>query len=799
MGDVSSSHVVRGPAGAAGPDTRQAHAHEANVVAPPPPEWLPSSRRRTRRAPQRHWTVRVVTAPLLVAALVWPALLAGGIDGAQAFRLTLVVGVQTLGGALLWRLVRGRTGPHLLEVTGMGLGLGTLLSLLAQQLLRVTSLEARAWWLPTVAALLLPLVLGLVPATRRCLRLGSDARFRPGDAGAVALGLGVGFGFLQLFWQAHPLAWTGWWAYYSDIPYHEALAASLTTWGPGDNILAVGSPIRYHWFADAWAGTTTAAAGAGPFVVITRLLPVVALLGTVLLVWAWARRLSERPAVPLLAVVLTTVALNIGSVLPVDFMHRLTLSPSLALGAPWLLGAALVFTEFLTGRLGWVALLPLAVLAVGTVGGKTSDAAVLLGGVGLATLVGLLRPGRRARVLAAAAVVFLAAGAAFVVLILGSSGNLTVQAGATAKILNVLPNESVLGLVGGTFGAVLVLATKWTGLIVLIARRSARRRPEVWFGLGAALTGIALMSGLGHPGASQIYFPISAGLLVGVLSAWGLGEALPRMSAAATVAAVVVGVAAGTVSQILGTAVGEAAKAAAVAKADSVSGAPSPPPENPPHSFLAEGLTWIAPYAVWVLPLALLLGAVVVALVRRTRLPRGRLVGLLAWSVVTASVVVGTVGLVHMARAPRPQAPAAESALAWSDSQRTALLWLRRHSATDDIVATNRQCSVVEHPSDPCEGTQRSFLTAALTGRRMFVEGADYAVAQPHPLWVDERVDISRRFVDEPTAADATNLRNAGVRWVVVDLASTFTRKWSPYALPAFTDPTTVVLRLLGP
>jgi hypothetical protein len=786
-GHMSSSSVIRGPAGT----VREPDVDEPNIVAPPPPEWLPAPPRRRRRAPQRHWTARVLTAPLLASGLVWPALLAGGVDGPQALRLALVVGVQTFGGALLWRLARGTTGPHLSELTGMGLGLGTLLSLLAQQALRVTSLDRQAWWLPTAAAVLLVVLLGLIPVTRPRLRLGSDERFGLEEIGSAGIGLAVGFEFLETFWRAHPLHWTGWWAYYTDIPYHEALATSVTTWGPGDNILAVGSPIRYHWFADAWAGTTTLAAGAGPFVVITRLLPVVALLGIVLLVWAWARRLSALPAVPLLAVVLTAVALNIGSARPVDLMHLLTLSPSLAMGSLWLLATALVLTEFAGGRLGWAALLLLAVLSVACVGGKTSNVPALLGGIGLAALASLFRPGARVRVWTAFGVLLIASGAAFVVLILGSSGNLTVQAGASAKALGVLPGGTLPGLVWGTLGAALVLATKWSGIAVLIATPGSRRRPEVWFAVGAALSGLTLMACLGHPGASQLYFPVSAGVLVTVVSAWGLGEALRRMSSAALGVSVVVGVVTGVVSVIIGSAAGSGHSGSRVAS--------STAPIGRPLVVLSHGLTWIAPYAVWTLPLLLVVCAAVRARMRRSRYLRGGLAGILAWSLVVGSIVVGTVGVVDAARAPGPTAPAPRSTLAWSDSQRAPLLWLRQHSGIDDVVATNRQCSAPQLPGQRCGAPQQWFLTAALSGRRMYVEGADYAISQPPPAWIAQRVALSRRFVDAPTVTDAGVLWHAGVRWVVVDLTSTHTRKWTGFAAPAYTTPTTVVLRLLQP
>src|ERR1700712_3123461 len=99
---MSSSDLVRASAGT----VVEPDSYEPNIVAPPPPEWLPAppaSLGRARRGPQRHWAARLVAAPLFLAALVEPALLAGGVDPPQALRLTLVVAVQTFGGALLWR------------------------------------------------------------------------------------------------------------------------------------------------------------------------------------------------------------------------------------------------------------------------------------------------------------------------------------------------------------------------------------------------------------------------------------------------------------------------------------------------------------------------------------------------------------------------------------------------------------------------------------------------------------------------------------------------------------------------
>ena len=348
-----------------------------------------------------------------------------------------------------------------------------------------------------------------------------------------------------------------------------------------------------------------------------------------------------RRAVPLLAVVLTTVALNIGSALPVDFMHLLTLSPSLAMGSLWLLGAALVFTEFVAGRLGWIALLPLAVLAVGCVGGKTSNVPALLGGIGLAALACLLRPGVRARVWAAFGVVLVASAGAFVVLILGSAGNLTVQAGATAKVFHVLPNGSVLGAGRRHAGR-----RARAGDQVDRARRAdraprdPRAAPRSGSGWAPALAGLVLMGGPRASRRQPALLPALGGRARRpCVSAWGLGEALRRMSSAALGVAVVVGVVAGAVSVVVGSAVTAAVKAAAALAtaasgrggrepADSaVSGRTrvGPAPAHPPLlSCCPTGSRGSRPTRCWALPVLLVVGAAVRARASPGPVPAGR-------------------------------------------------------------------------------------------------------------------------------------------------------------------------------
>ena len=720
------------------------------------------------RRPAVRPAVALAVAPVAGAALLVVLLLAGGVDLAQACRITLVVAVQAGGGAVLWRLARSPEASWSTELVGMGLALGTLISLLGSQALLAVGLSGLGWLLPAALAASAT----LLPGVRRRLRAGWLRPPAVDEIGGVLGGIAVGLVFVRSFWRAHPLEWDGWWRYYVDIPHHEALATSLATWGPGDQILAAGEPIRYHWFTHGWAGALTGAASAEPFVSVTRVLPILSVFGIVCLVWAWARELSGSRAAPPIALVAVLLTAHVGTARDLNFLQSFTVSPSLGLSALWFLGAALVLTLHLRDRLAG-GLVLLALLAIGCTGGKTSYAAVLGAGVALLAVASLWFREYRNRAWTVLGVVALALAGAFVALLLGSTGNLRLQAGATAEAFGVLPDGD-LGVAVGTVGAVLLLGAPWAGVAVLLAQRGTSSRPEVWFALGAAGAGLLLAAVLAHPGASQLYFPLSAAVAVGVVSAWGLAEGLARVTPAWSAVAVVIGAAAGAVGD------------------DGFPGGPA----------------WAGPYLVWSLPVVLAVVVLVRGLARGAARRRERpelrtalvlpAVSVLAWGLLGAGAGAGAVTVVSTVVAPSPPAPAADAPLAWTGSHEAALRWLRENAARDDVVVTNRQCPAPRPWPAECRDF-RWFLTAALGHRRTYVEGAQYVASQPPPSWVLERVALSRRFVDAPTVADARILWDAGVRWVVVDLASTRTRDWAPYAQEAFTTDTTAVLRLARP
>ena len=173
----------------------------------------------------------------------------------------------------------------------------------------------------------------------------------------------MALGTLGYTLRNYPLSWVGEWSgYHTDIAFFEALATSLARLGPFESIFIPGGEIRYHWLAYAWAGQVSEAAGAEPFVVMTRVLPLAVAAAGVLLAAAWARRLSTVGWVPTAAVSLLVIGGHLGvlygGVLPQD-------SPSQAMSAVWLLALSIAVVTLLDSRIAaWRWALPAVVAAL---------------------------------------------------------------------------------------------------------------------------------------------------------------------------------------------------------------------------------------------------------------------------------------------------------------------------------------------------------------------------------------------------------------------------------------------------
>lgn len=424
---------------------------------------------------------------------------------------------QCAAGAIWWWALRSRALLSWAEVAGMGLALGTVASLLSGVLLR-PFVGSWGWSVP--------FMITVVVVAMRARWLKAQVRrteFLPSQAVAVAIGAIAGLGIIIGNWIRVPLDAVSDRSY-ADIYFLEALARGITEWGPGHSVLMEGGQLPYHWFSYAWIGQLAASAGTEPFFALTRVLPIVAALGMVLLAIAWTQLLGSRQPrwVPSLAALLVVFAgytgALYGSILNFD-------SPSQSLTTVWLLGFGLALVVFLKGSRP-VVLIAVGLLAVALVGGKVSHAAVAAAGVVLLVVVGVItRAPWRVRAGIVLLVTALAMAVTYVLVLLGAAldENITETVAVKASTWQGLdPLVGRWGPVLGTIALVLAVSARPAGLAVLVGHRKWRTDPAVVFVLGGLLAGLGAILGL-REGVNETWFVLAASAPAGALSAAGVG------------------------------------------------------------------------------------------------------------------------------------------------------------------------------------------------------------------------------------------------------------------------------------
>lgn len=462
-----------------------------------------------------------------------------------------VVLLQAAAGAVIWMWAR-RTGTvSLIEVTGMGLALGTLLALVGSQVTVSLGGITLGWLLPLAIAVLLWTGARLDRVSLARIESGSQPHW-------VAAVVVMVIGLLTLIpgFQRTPLSdgYVTGNRYHGDLVFFEAVAQFLSRLGPSDSTLLPGFGIRYHWFSYGWIGSVTEVTDAAPFVVMTRVFPVVAVVGASFLSVAWAARLSTRKWTPLLAGLLVVVAGFVGAAQGVILNFD---SPSTSYATVLALAFGVAFTSFFNDWRhgvagGWPTVLVLGALSVGMVGAKASQAFVVA--VGL-IVVGLVysrsSSGIRSRAWVVASTCGWAMLVTYWIVISGvapSSTNVAFDL-AGEKVSTFQGLDPFEGLVGGMLGStalLLAIIPRWLGGVWLVGARETRWSPEAAFGIGVAAAGVFPLFLLSS-GTNAGWFAVAASALLSVLAASGLERAwdhvsgsLPRFMAAAVIGALLV-------------------------------------------------------------------------------------------------------------------------------------------------------------------------------------------------------------------------------------------------------------------
>jgi hypothetical protein len=162
-----------------------------------------------------------------------------------------------------------------------------------------------------------------------------------------------------------------WWIKTQDFQFFEALSYSLTHWGSNDQVFVQGQPVLYHWFSYAWMGLTTKANDAPTWIVQTKIAPVFVSLAIIYLVIALLKRVGItgwRAIIALIAFAL----LN-------DFNFE---SFSMVFSYVWLLALAFFLIQWSEQQL-WRLVFATSFMAAGALGAKSSNIAVIVAGCGM--------------------------------------------------------------------------------------------------------------------------------------------------------------------------------------------------------------------------------------------------------------------------------------------------------------------------------------------------------------------------------------------------------------------------------
>ncbi len=686
-----------------------------------------------------------------------------------------VIFCLTLPGTLLWRSLRGTPRSFVEDVAA-----GTVLAYAVELF---TYFLASAAGVPRLVAAwpaVVVVVFLAVPKLRRHWRPTDTPRMPIGWSWSIAA-----MSAFTLFW----LAWLGFRNHaldgptsgspYVDVPFHLALVGELRHHFPPKTPWVTGEPVSYHWFVHGHMAAASWVTGIDARLILLRLFAVPLAILTVVLTAVLAGRVAKRVWAGPVAVALYVV---VGSFTPYAWSWfsppytdtsllkaALTGSPTQTYGLTIFLAAILLAVDRLRrepgGRGQWVML---TLLIAATIGGKATFLPLLLGGVGLAGLISLIVRRKIELPLVAIGALGLAGFAyAQFVLFGGVSQGLTIEPFAMLPIVAGASTAPTWFLTL-TFGLVMLSwSGRGAGILGLLARRERWTDPVASLLMGIIVAALIVTFTVHQSGGAEMYFTLSVTPFIAVLSAWGASQLLPPERATRR-----------TVAALLGMAVAGAVVTAAVA----LLGRQVAPTPELLGSWRAQAIALVTPYLI----VLTFVAAVAIALL----ILRRRYTALRGISAVLVLAFVFGLGASRMVPAVRDPARHVEAfgGLGYIKADAggrpiapggpEAARWLRDHSGTDDLIATNVHCRW-EYKGN-CD--HRHFWIAALAERHVLVESWGYTATVNQkipsyegpwyyvPYWRPDVLADNDRVFTEPTQANADRLREKyGVRWLFVD------------------------------
>ena len=717
------------------------------------------------------WIVR--NSLIILAWIVIPTFLMtiSGVRFSISILLCLAVFAQWLPGALIWAWARGSrkiAGPELL---GMGMAIGTLLSIFESQLLRTTRFNHASWML---SIFVISPIIALVILSRK-ENSPENKSLTVKDATAFLPAIILGMIQISSWWRWNPLNWSGWWKFQIDVPYIESYSNSLSLLGTTQSFMSPFQNSRYHWFAYAWIGDLSNLINAEPFVVVTRVFPIVAHIMAGSIAYSWTKRSTHIPWIPPLAtlIIVAGPGLSIGSFV-------LLQSPGSAMTAGWSLAFCLVLFELIDNRLKRPrAYSVLILLAIGIVGGKTPTGIIVGGGVAMMLFVSFFQNHETKRRVILASILSLITFLVAYFVLISSSASRPIQG----------------GIFLGWPGLFLTAAPLCIGLYSLFQFRLMNFEPLLVFATSIFVIGSIASLVTNDPSGNQIYFLCSAATLIVVPSLVGIERLLRKL-----------GLKSNEIRQIISDNTGGVT---ILTVAFVLSGALAALTwlhfESSTSNMGKIGRT-LSPLPIWIIcvltPLVVFRGrknvhnfskykilALTLSLIFAT------LISSLTYSV--ASQFKGPIYSNGSILIRYGQASSSKPG-AINESYFRAGKWAQANISANAKFFTNRQCMSSVERYDTCDGLW--FYASALTKRQFIVEGFTYS----GNLWSEDRQmnelqSASLRFSLNPNSGDLKLLRDHGVQWGWIDHQISVRTDWKGMANIEFSNDAVDIIKLIAP
>ncbi|MDA9802804.1 hypothetical protein N9C30_00390 [bacterium] len=694
---------------------------------------------------------------ILGAAAVLVAMaLVGGTTYTEAIALLASLVPQIVFGVGIWSYLSQRRQLAMVHMFSVGLVLGPLsLALLVLLLVTVGVSPSR---LVLIAVLCGLGVVGAGAMIRSHMQ-GQRVEFSNRTEISVLV-LAAGFALIasQRLWNDVdlPRTITGWGTIGGDAGVEEARANSIMELGLNDYLLAYGQPLKYHLLGHVWSGAMNISTNAAPFVVTTRVVPILTSMGALLLTWVWVRSLSNRGAPAFVAVFFVATAGIAGSLLGPIFAASFSQSWGAAIGALfvamwwWGLQGLIKYWWLILGVVGFA-------LALAKVNGVLLIAAATVG-----SLILIIRPSERnCRALAASLVASGSAAVAVLAFEFGYGNGLVLTSSQTAQYLRVSSfNGEELPYLIPTMLAAAFLLTPWLASANLMFSSSQLRPQILAFGGSLTVLALALTVFTGQSGQSQVYFSMIAGVAMIPLAAWGtavawgaIGKRRAAQAAALATTLVIAVVWAGTL-------ISDVALKLIIATLIAVAGGLS-------ISLLLFGVT------------------------RRISVS----LGLGAAFLSTAVFISATLSWFRIDSGLLTRSTFDDSSPnGLSGEHIEAIEWLRERNQSLELVATNFVCSDPSQVPPDCLAI--NFPLAAIGSQPTLLEGFSYSAGMQVPAWALQRLELVESFVRQGSQTAGMELADLGVRWVFVDNRRTSRCNWEPVGEVVFQNDFATVLRL---